>query len=231
MECAFEFGYKYLKNVYSQNGEDGILTELLDRLDIRAGWVAEVGAWDGKHLSNTYALVEKGFNAVYVEGDPEKFKDLQKTAAEHPEGTIRAVNAMLSAGEDTFGAILEEYSAEYAVVSIDIDSFDYAVWDKMRLSPAIVVVEINSDELDPRRCTGPDDPPGTSFPSMLELGRSKGYEFVCHTGNMIFVRRDLFPRLRLRMPASSWLLFKTGWLRGDDFRRLENAMRESGAFD
>lgn len=220
MTCAAEFGFRYLKNVYSQNGEDGIIAEILGRLGIREGWVAEVGAWDGKHLSNTYRLVEQGgFRAVYVEGDPDKFLDLQKTAAEHPPGTIVAVNAMLSASEDTFGAILERYSSDYVLVSIDIDSFDYAVWEKMALRPAVVVVEINSDELGSRTCLGPDDPPGTSFVSMLELGERKGYRLACHTGNMIFVRGDLFPRLGLVMPASPWALFKPNWLAPDQRAR------------
>jgi len=30
---------------------------------------------------------------------------------------------------------------------------------------------------------------------MLKLGESKGYKFVCHTGNMIFVREDYFDKL------------------------------------
>ena len=227
-ESAVEFGIRYLANAYSQNGEDGIIAQLLQRLDIREGWVAEVGAWDGKHLSNTYRLVEKGgFRAVYVEGDPGKFLDLQKTAAEHPPGTIVAVNAMLSATEDTFGAILSQHSSEYALVSIDIDSFDYAVWENLALRPDIVVIEINSDELGSRKCTGPLDAPGTSFLAMLELGRSKKYTFVCHTGNMIFVRQDLFPKLGLRLPASPWLLFKTNWLARDQYGRFDAVLRES----
>lgn len=223
LDCAVEFGYEYLKNVHSQNGEDGIIAEILFRLGIREGWVAEVGAWDGKHLSNTYRLVEQGgFRAVYIEGDPGKFEDLRKTAAEHPPGTIVAVNSMLSATEDTFGAILKKHSSDYVLVSIDIDSFDYAVWENLALRPAIVVIEINSDELDFRKCTGPDDPPGTSFLSMLELGERKGYRFVCHTGNTIFVREDLFPRLRLALPASPWALFKTNWLDGSQRNRLQS---------
>lgn len=71
----------YRKNIYSQNGEDGILTEIIRRLKINnAGWVCEFGAWDGKHLSNTFALVEKGWEAVYIEGDPGKYTDLLDTA-------------------------------------------------------------------------------------------------------------------------------------------------------
>ena len=32
----------------------------------------------------------------------------------------------------------------------------------------------------------------TSFPPTLVLGKSKGYTLLCDTGNMIFIRNDLF---------------------------------------
>ena len=63
------FYAQYAKDIHSQNGEDGIIEELLKRLEIKDGWVCEFGAWDGVYLSNTFALVEKGFKGVYIEGD------------------------------------------------------------------------------------------------------------------------------------------------------------------
>ena len=60
---------KYKKNYYSQNGEDGIIKEILKRTRIhnkKNKWCCEFGAWDGKHGSNTYNLVlNYGFKAVY----------------------------------------------------------------------------------------------------------------------------------------------------------------------
>ena len=49
----------FKKNIYSQNGEDGILEEILKKLNIKKnGWCCEFGAWDGKHGSNTFNLVK-----------------------------------------------------------------------------------------------------------------------------------------------------------------------------
>jgi len=74
-----DFYNTYSRDVYSQNGEDGIIEELLKRLNINNGWVCEFGAWDGIYLSNTFNLVEKGFNAVFIEGDVNKYNDLLNT--------------------------------------------------------------------------------------------------------------------------------------------------------
>ena len=51
----------FKKNIYSQNGEDGIIEEVINRLDLFKNknlWCCEFGAWDGMHSSNTFALVE-----------------------------------------------------------------------------------------------------------------------------------------------------------------------------
>ena len=52
---------KYKKNFYSQNGEDGIVLEILKRLklNLRNKWCCEFGAWDGIHGSNTFNLIKK----------------------------------------------------------------------------------------------------------------------------------------------------------------------------
>lgn len=50
------FYEKYKKSFYSQWGEEGIILEILKRLDISINdkWICEFGAWDGIKFSNTY---------------------------------------------------------------------------------------------------------------------------------------------------------------------------------
>ena len=72
---------KNSSNIYSQNGEDGIIAEIFNRIKdkiVLTNWVVEFGAWDGKHLSNTFLLIEKGFHAVLIESDTHRFIDLEK---------------------------------------------------------------------------------------------------------------------------------------------------------
>ena len=72
----------YKQKIHSQWGEEGVILEILKRLQIdpQNKWVCEFGAWDGKHLSNTFHFVENmGSNAVYIEGDEDRYQDLLKT--------------------------------------------------------------------------------------------------------------------------------------------------------
>ena len=89
---------EFAKNHYSQWGEDGILEEILKRLSITDYsdiWVVEFGAWDGKHLSNTFNLIEKGASAVLIEGDKNRFDDLLKTKNEFQN--IIPINSFVTA--------------------------------------------------------------------------------------------------------------------------------------
>lgn len=184
----------YRMNVYSQNGEDGIFQELLRRNKNLSYWVCEFGAWDGKECSNTFHLVKQGYNAVYIEGNEDYFQDLLKTCKKYPQ--IRPIHAMVAyEGEGILDNILDktDIPIDFDILSIDIDSYDYQVWRSIQTySPKFVIIEINSgiSPLNTTHIHGPEIQ-GTSFLPMLELGISKGYTLVCHTGNLIFVRNDL----------------------------------------
>jgi hypothetical protein len=68
---------EFAGNVTSQSGEDGLVAKALSLLPDPTLWCVEFGAWDGKHLSNTFDLVDsKGYNVALIEGDPVKYKEL-----------------------------------------------------------------------------------------------------------------------------------------------------------
>ena len=177
-----EFVEKYSKNIYSQNGEDGIIEECLRRMNIEIGSCCEFGAADGYFCSNTRALIEKGWNFTMLEASNGQFVT--------PEN-------------------VNELVPDCDVLSIDIDGNDYAVWKEYKHKPKIVVIEINSS-LDPRvDFFTPEQ--GANFSKMLYLGINKGYELLCHTGNMIFIDKkysSLFPEVE----GLSFSLFNESWL-------------------
>jgi hypothetical protein len=196
------FFKKYAKNIYSQNGEDGIIEELLDRLSISNGWVCEFGAWDGIHLSNTYNLVKQNFNAVYIEGDKEKYTDLLKTVEDYKN--IIPINAFVDHkdSENSLDNLLKQTDIpnDFDILSIDIDSYDYQVWKSLKVyKPKIVIIEINSSVKvnNDEHIHEPNKYQGTGFKPTYDLGLEKGYKFILHTGNMFFIREDLFSKLNI----------------------------------
>tara|TARA_Y100001973_G_scaffold26046_1_gene39112 strand:- start:6221 stop:6958 length:738 start_codon:yes stop_codon:yes gene_type:complete len=79
-------------NVYSQNGEDGVLNVLMQELEIKPStlWCVDVGAYDGISYSNVRRLIDEGAHAVMIEpsivggiGEP-KFEDLQNLPKQFP---------------------------------------------------------------------------------------------------------------------------------------------------
>lgn len=191
----------FRRNIYSQNGEDGILEELLNRLNIHSGYVCEFGAWDGVYLSNTFNLIQKGFKSVLIEGDPEKFKDLEKLVEQYP--TITPICAWVDHVQDSpnlLDKLLQrtDIPIDFDVLSIDIDSFDYQVWESLQVyKPKIVIIEINSviPFSDLNHIHTPGVYEGTGSGPTFNLAKKKGYRFLTWTGNMIFIREDLYPQL------------------------------------
>ena len=59
---------------YSQNLEEEIILDYFK--DYRGNFI-DIGSNDGMTLSNTYALIQKGWGGVYIEADPEAFKRLK----------------------------------------------------------------------------------------------------------------------------------------------------------
>jgi len=212
------FYHQYAKNIYSQNGEDGIIAEILRRLNIQTGWACEFGAWDGMHCSNTFNLVKQGWKAVFIEGDNSRYIDLMKTCSLYPK--IRPIHAFVDHVPGSSGSLdsilkTTDIPTDFDILSIDIDTFDYQVWDSLTLyNPKIVIIEINSDINPnvPNHIHTPGVFGGTSFLPMLQLGKKKGYTFVLHTGNMIFVRNDLYSQLGLSYsdPLEN---FRPNWLK------------------
>ena len=203
MQAAADFK-RLARNVYSQNGEDGILEWLFSKIAPESRICVEFGAWDGRRLSNTFNLVaHQGWKGIYIEGDRSKFEALTKTSTELPQITpiLRFVS---TSGPDSLDNILRgmQIPENFALLSIDVDGNDYEIWEGMKnFRPSVVIIEHNPsfhpgfEYVD----HGGRAFMGSSATSLYLLARRKGYELLgCSTINLFFVRQELFAALDVR---------------------------------
>ena len=194
----------YKKNIFSQNGEDGVILQILKEIDIdlKNLEVCEFGASDGVEYSNTFNLVKK-FNAkaVYIEEDKDLFLSLMQLQSKYQ--SIIPINKSVNfVKPNTLDEILKGtgISQNFDVLSIDIDSDDLKVWMSLKkYSPKIVIIEINNDlkpgiyQLNDHK----NKKIGNSFTSTLQVGIQKGYILVHHYGNLIFIKKEYAKNLSL----------------------------------
>ena len=213
---------KYKRNIYSQNGEDGIILEILKRLKLNSKnkWCCEFGAWDGIHGSNTFNLVKNlNYNAVYIEGEENKFKDLLNTKkkfkriipfkkfVEYKKNSLNSLDKILKQ---------TKINKNFDILSIDIDSYDLAVWKSLKkYRPKIVIIEINSGLPPGIKQIHGNGKIGNSFTSTVEYAQKNNYQLVCHTGNCIFIDKKYSKKLRIHKKflnnKNVGLLFDESW--------------------
>jgi hypothetical protein len=196
----------FAENVTSQHGEDGIIRKILEIIGTRHRWVVEIGAWDGKHLSNSWVLTNRqNWHGVLVEADAERCAELRANCAALPQVTVKqAYVGFDPASANAPDRLLAETAipVDFDVLSIDIDGNDYYVWRALtRYRPRIVIVEYNPTAAnDVVFVQDPDDRlnQGCSLAALVQLGREKGYELAAVTKtNGLFVIAEEFPKLNI----------------------------------
>jgi hypothetical protein len=195
----------FKNNVTSQAGEDGVIAEIVKRIEPSRRFCIEFGAWDGKHFSNCYDLVaNQGWGGLLIEANAKKFLELKQTYASN-ERAITLNRLVDFDGPNTLDNIVREISAplEPALVSIDIDGNDYYVFESMvALRPEIVLIEFNPtipNDVSFVQEKSFDVNHGCSLMALVQLGKTKGYELAaCTDCNAFFVRADKYPRLGLK---------------------------------
>ena len=209
----------FRKNIFSQYGEDGVIERIFEVLDITSGYVCEFGAWDGIHCSNTYNLYsdDSDFIPILIESDKEKYKDLEINLQDIKQKYI--ANKFLykeSNHKDSLSNIIKDFKINdinnnnFVLLSIDVDGPDYEIWKNFTdYRPRVVVIEA-SKLLHPEELVYPTEDGGASAGILVQLGKEKGYELVCHTGsNCIFVLNEDFPKFEIEDNSISKLYIYT----------------------
>lgn len=196
---------KYLSNITSQGGEDGLIEKIFAKIGEGNNWCVEFGAWDGKRYSNTFNLLNnKNWKGILIETNKKKYKELLSNYRNNPN--VYSVNKYVSyEGENSLDNILSKYDIpfDFDLLSIDIDGNDYHVWDSLiNYQPKLVIIEFNQ--------TIPNDVEfvqkkdfkinhGSSILAMVNLARKKEYELIYSTStNLFFVKKIFYERLDIK---------------------------------
>lgn len=186
---------------YSQNGEDGVIAEILRRIGVDQPFFVEFGVESGIEGNCVYLADVAGWAGLFMEADEQMYRLLERKYRGR-EG-VQTVQSMVT--PENIEELLDAASVpqQLDVLSIDVDGEDYWIWQAITgHRPRVVVIEYNS-ALDPRRrlvqprgVGGWDgtDYFGASLGAVRTLGEEKGYQLV-HTelagSNAFFVREDL----------------------------------------
>ena len=213
------------RRYFSQNGEDGIIEEIFQRIGRKSDYYVEFGVGRGKECNTRYLREMKGWSGL-----------LMDIGFEDPSINLRRENIT----KDNIEDILKKYEVpkEFDLLSIDIDGNDYYVWENITtFRPRVVIIEFNSKIGRTKSKVMPYDPNfdwsgtdyyGASLMALKSLGERKGYKLVScdNVGvNAFFVRSDLV-NFQLRSYEEIYRRPKYGWILKGGFKKDKREMQD-----
>lgn len=130
-------------SVSSQNGENGILLEIIKRIfkfenkAIEDGTFFEFGASDGAETNMGFFVDWLDWEGIFIESDPELFFKLNRKYK-------YSTNIKCYSDFVTKHNVNNYITDNLDVLSIDVDGDDYYIWEAVEKQPKIVCVEYNS---------------------------------------------------------------------------------------
>tara|TARA_B100000795_G_scaffold217399_1_gene171385 strand:- start:5562 stop:6527 length:966 start_codon:yes stop_codon:yes gene_type:complete len=193
-------------SVFSQFGEDGIISWLIKKIPNIPKVFVEIGTQDYWESNTRFLLKAKNWKGYVIEASK---KDVTKIKSQriYWQHDIKAINSFVD--KDNINLIIDENIKEknIGLLSIDIDGNDYWVLEKInKLSPTIIICEFNSIFGDLFRLSVPYKKEfirnnahysnlyfGASIKAFISMLDNKGYTFLgtASSGvNAFFVRKE-----------------------------------------
>jgi len=197
----------YEFQVFSQWGEDGIISYLVNNVDIENNFFIEFGVENYLESNTRFLLKKFNWSGLIIDSSQKNIDYIKKDKI-YWQHDINALCEFISI-ENINKIFLENVSQKnIGLLSIDIDGNDYWVWKAITtIDPSIVVIEYNSILGSSKNYTVPYSKNfernkahysnlyyGASLPALVKLGKEKGYALVtCNSAgnNAFFVKKNL----------------------------------------
>ena len=197
----------YEFQVFSQWGEDGIISYLVNNVDIENNFFIEFGVENYLESNTRFLLKKFNWSGLIIDSSQKNIDYIKKDKI-YWQHNINALCEFVSR-ENINKIFLENVSQKnIGLLSIDIDGNDYWVWKAITtIDPSIVVIEYNSILGNSKNYTVPYSKNfernkahysnlyyGASLPALVKLGKEKGYALVtCNSAgnNAFFVKKNL----------------------------------------
>jgi hypothetical protein len=209
---------------FSQNGEDGIILYLASRTGVNRHYIVEIGTEDGRECNSANLILNFGWQGLLIEAS-KKWTDRGKLyfSEQGAENRTTIINQKVTPSNVNDILNQGKVPTDLEILSIDIDSYDYWVWEAVDgYNPKIVIIEYNASFGPIRSVSIPKDalennrkfPPyyhGASLAALKKLGERKGYDLLgcdSHGVNSFFVRRDLTQNSGLKIQETEEAYWK-----------------------
>lgn len=197
---------RYEHKVFSQNGEDGVLIEIFNRIGVTNRFFVEFGIQNGTEGNAVLLADVFGWSGLFLEADDD---DVERVRIKYAgNARVQVAHELVTAQrvEELFAAA--SVPAEPDLVSIDIDGNDIYVWDALNhFRPRVVVVEYNAGIDSNEPLAQPHDPGrswdgsgafGSTLTALDVVAGRHGYRLAHSdlTGtNAFYVREDCWSAL------------------------------------
>ena len=179
---------KYEHQTFSQNGEDGIINEIFNRMRITKGEFIEIGTGDGSE-NNTRLLLELGWKGTWIDGNPNCLKSINNNFGHFISS--KKLNAQLSfVDSDNINSILKDnnISPDIDLLSLDLDLTTHLVWESLTyITPKVLVIEYNGffpkntlwqANIKENESWDGSINMGASLSTIIKISEQKNYKFI-----------------------------------------------------
>jgi hypothetical protein len=176
-------------SVFSQWGEDGILSWIIDVIQPKFENFVEFGVEDFREANCRYLLMSRNWSGLIIDGSQNNIDAVRQDAISYKHD-LKTTCSFIT--KENIASLLSNagYAGSLGILSVDIDGVDYWVLEQIKNHCDIVVVEYN-DVFGPQPLSVPYDPAfvrlnkhwsgmywGASLSAFQHLLEGRGYTFI-----------------------------------------------------